>query len=319
MTTLFLSTWTVVHVVVPPEASQFYSERSAACVAFFFAPELGAVKSIAGLLRSRALQKSLRLVEGWESCSLKQAFLVIMKGLYLGEGSGSVKADKLIELARSGRLHFVDFPTDAQINARSKTDWLAKAIALSQTVWFAANILSRLAGKYQITPFEVLTTAYVCCGQFMAICWFRCPQDLQEKFTVKLREEDGDGPNEDDPSKLCVKGMSYSMAHVAFVICQTIFLSIHLAAWNYPFPTIAETWLWRAVSFATWILGTGYGCLVSLYRGSPVPPFLSGTIISLYTACRLAVLALALAALRQSPAGVYDRPSWGAYWGHIGA
>lgn len=106
-----------------------------------------------------------------------------------------------------------------------------------------------------------------------------------------------------------------------------LFAAIHLSAWNYPFPTKVEAWLWRADSI-TLFDGleirkkhessdgdsnesndnsdeeADYG------RWEIVFTIVPG--VTYYTA-RVLLVVLALASLRGAPQGIYDKASWTAY------
>lgn len=56
--------------------------------------------------------------------------------------------------------------------------------------------------------------------------------------------------------------MSDTIIILIAVFFLVIFVGIHLAAWNYPFASAAAAWIWRVLSFVTFILGLSYPILI---------------------------------------------------------
>jgi len=97
------------------------------------------------------------------------------------------------------------------------------------------------------------------------------------------------------------------------------FTGIHLAAWNYPFPSVAEVWMWRAAVLLLFVAGAVTVRIIELESHRAVLITISRVSLLVYLLCRIMTVVLAFAALRHSPAEVYQRPNWTAYWGHIGS
>lgn len=206
---------------------------------------------------------------------------------------------------------------------REKADWLAKGIAIFQALWFAATVVTRLVGIYQISLLEDMTIAYAACGLVMFICWFRCPQGLMESLQVPsdpgkrmAAYQDRDAP---DRSELDVHVLIDMIIFIIAAALLSVFVGIHLGAWHYPFPSIPEA-LWRAANLSGGVFGGNpfYTIMrLDLSRRMVDAAFKLNFLI--YILCRAIVFALALAAFRRSPASVYENASWSVYWGHVGA
>jgi hypothetical protein len=226
-------------------------------------------------------------------------------------------AGGFVDRVQSGNLLFHQLPQNSQIDARSKSDWLSKTIAICQALWFVSNTASRLVAGYEISLLEGLTTAYVFCGLVMFISWYQCPQDVKEKFDIQTQDNQTTNAGGDKRAK-GLKRISVTMLVLAAVIFLAIFTGIHLAAWNYPFASAAEARIWRVLSIATFILGLGYPVLLGFEEQIPsgMDEGLGVTMI-VYVFVRLGVTALAFIAFRHAPAGIYLTTSWPAYWVHI--
>lgn len=280
-------------------------------------PEVLSAIAVTHFVDAYVLRRAIRRIDGWGSCSLKQAFLVVIDGVCIDdEGSEPevLQRTRFVDLAQSGRIMFDYFPNGAEIDSRAKADWIAKLVAVLQATWFLATILSRIIGDLTVTPLEDITAASACCGLAAFLLFFRCPQDVQERFPIKLKAEDPRSGPRNTKTSGELPGLESSHTAILSIVVLAAFTGIHLAAWNYPFPSIVEIWMWRAAALSTFVTGAVF----IRFIGSLEVDFVLPGLIP-YTLCRLITFTLAFAAFRHSPAEVYQRPSWSAYWGHIGS
>jgi hypothetical protein len=322
LATLFLSTWTSMHVDIDTE--EFTVSRIVSFMIMgVLLPELGVMLSIMHLREALRLRQGLRSLPAsrnvnWGAWSLRQSFLVVLEGVEVVNPDGLhptiLKTPRLLQLAANDELRIDDFPDDAQIKARSRSDWLSKSIAICQVTWFAATIVSRLALGLSITLIEDVVSAYVFCGFLMMLFWWRCPQDVQETFQVRTRAKAA-GESRTRPTAIDEDKFAFGKATYVCLITLllSVFVGIHLAAWNYPFPTTAEAWSWRGTNVAALLLA-----LVTTWALSmDITTDFALIILLPYTLCRFAVCGLAFAALRHTPAGAFETPNWATYWAHI--
>jgi hypothetical protein len=280
-----------------------------------FMPEAMPAAAIHQLLDAGRLQSRLHSIRGWDSWALEQSFLVVKGGVKDRDSGGILTADGLVYLAEQCQqkhgtgIHIGMLPRKDDIGRRSKKSLLEKIIAGGQTLWFSTNIISRLVDGKQVTLLEDITMAYAFCGLISMIAWFRCPQDVEDPFEVDLK---GIGPltgrtqigpcNLEVLMKRCMSGL--------VIVSLLIVTGVHLGAWQYPFPTAAEAWIWRSCALITLPLG----CLIVYFRNRNV--FLAsctGLILA-----RLALCTVACTAFRRMPVSAFDTPDWSDYWGHIG-
>ncbi|KAM7208370.1 hypothetical protein V8F20_001348 [Naviculisporaceae sp. PSN 640] len=327
VSTLFLAIWVSSHPqpLKPSErGSWLYRKKVQDSLLYLFFPEAGAYIALEACFRSSKLHREMRQISGWEGFSLQQAFLVNgIKGLYQKLESSIIQGANFVKFAQSGRLDPNDFPTDDEIDDRNKSSAVLKAISLSQTLWFMVNMASRLKAGYQISPLEDLTVAHAFCGFIMFVAWFQCPQDVHRPFYVPFKDEVSPTPREYALSAKGYHNLSGRTRFVIVVVLFGIFTSIHLAAWNYPFATVAEAQIWRACSIMTFVLGLAL--FIALVYDDEIKESLgvdmSWSIVSsllLYGIIRIAILVVALISFRRAPAGIYDKPTWSAYWPHVG-
>ncbi|KAE9382077.1 hypothetical protein N431DRAFT_425588 [Stipitochalara longipes BDJ] len=312
LTTIFLSTWTSYHIDFVDSSTKTKILETTLSV---FIPEVMAAMALKEAINAWYFRKALRVIPGWERFSLKQAFLIQKGGVTL-QSQSLTKDNEFFDRARLGIISFHQFPQNSQIDARSKSDWLSKMIAICQALWFASNIASRLVARYEISLLEGLTTAYVFCGLVMFVSWYQCPQDIKEKFDLQTQ---GDQTTNASGEKRMggMKELSTTIFFLVAVFFLAIFTGIHLAAWNYLFASAAETWIWRILSIATFILGLGYLILGAFEDYFPKIDNGLAVVVLVYAFVRLGVTGLAFAAFRHAPAGIYLTTRWPAYWGHI--
>ncbi|KAI3396992.1 hypothetical protein diail_11319 [Diaporthe ilicicola] len=352
LTTIIFVVWTALHPDYHPSMP-----RAMWGVFIFFVPEAMPAGAFGQLIRARKLQRRLRGVPGWESWALKQSFLIVKKGVRDTASGEVLTASGLLELVQQrqqqrrrqrqqkdqqqgqGReeekhstgIRMGMLPDGDAIDRRSKKSWFEKIVAGGQALWFCANIVSRLAGGYQITPLEDMTVAYTCCGLIASVAWLRCPQDIEDPFEVDLGGAAAAAASVPDSLSVagggggggvCVGGGSpddLSDRFMSGMVCLVLglFTGIHLAAWRYPFPSAAEAWVWRCCSVATLPLGL----LVLSYGDRDIRRSRHWSLavtVPGYVLVRLALLTVAATAFRRMPLSVFDTPDWSDYWGHVG-
>ncbi|KAF4595458.1 hypothetical protein GQ602_001071 [Ophiocordyceps camponoti-floridani] len=212
------------------------------------------------------------------------------------------------------------FPSTRNINQRAKTDAMVKVLALLQALWFAANVIFRLVVGIGLSLLETMTVAYVLCGIFLFILWFAKPQGLEEPFDLPISMPAG--PKSPASERADPRSRAQVARLTTGILLVALFSATHLAAWNYPFPSVVETWLWRGSVIASWVLASlpvlNPVLPVSWYSspgwygsfGKRLIPFLATP----YLIARLITFALVFTAFRAVPSSVYEKPSWSSYW-----
>lgn len=310
LATIFFVVWTTIHIDYRQNVSRIMWG-----IAVFVMPEAMPAGALQQLLMARRLQKRLQGIRGWDSWSLEQSFLVVKNGIKDKESGDILTADRLIELAEKCQqkdhvcIHIDMLPQRDEISRRSKKSWFEKIVAGGQAVWFSANVISRVMGGYQVTLMEDVTMAYACCGLIAMAAWIRCPQDIEDPFEVVLRELDTAAGQRAGPSCNLQVLVDRCMSELV-ILSLLVVTGVHLAAWQYPFPSAVEAWIWRSCALSTLPLGSlvvYFSKMSSLKVTCP-----------LFAVARLALWTVACTAFRRMPVTAFDTPDWSNYWGHIG-
>jgi hypothetical protein len=181
-------------------------------------------------------------------------------------------------------------PTEEEIKDRSKSDWLAKTIALFQTLWFVMQCIARHIEKLPTTELEIVTLAYTAINVGMFIAWWDKPRNVDRPIRVfqKPVEKDvgksvgwfegmskvieGSQDDQVDLHDRVKVPMFYSgkpanwevyAADCITLVGGVVFGAVHCIAWSFDFPSHTERFLWRLSSIAI----TSVPVLLSLFIG----------------------------------------------------
>jgi len=97
-----------------------------------------------------------------------------------------INAKHINHLVRKG---YIDLPmiTTLEINDRSKSDSLAKFLAIMQVGWLAVQVVARAIQKLETTTLEITTLSFVVCTMGSFIAWYRKPYDVQTFTVLELK------------------------------------------------------------------------------------------------------------------------------------
>jgi hypothetical protein len=171
----------------------------------------------------------------------------------------------------------------ADIEDKSKADWLLKAIAVTQITWLIMNVWARAVTHLPVTQLEIATVAF----SLMAIatyasCWWkpkdvgqptlltrlpgsmaadnkRCFQSFFRRLLVPSESEyliqDLDRPRiHNDTIWMEGKPPMPQVMLVLMALSSIAFGGLHFLAWNFEFPSEAELVLWRVACITSAIL-----------------------------------------------------------------
>src|SRR5258707_2845652 len=102
----------------------------------------------------------------------------------------NVLTDELLEQLLSERR--IDFPTITvnEIDDKSKSDFLAKTIAILQSTWFILQCIARGIQGLSLTELELATLALASLNAITSVFWLRKPLGLQEPVKMKLKSRE---------------------------------------------------------------------------------------------------------------------------------
>ena len=239
---------------------------------------------------------------GYIQWTMREAFFADMGGFVLyaqGCDSFPLNAKQLHWLVVK---EHVDFPrvSDEEIWDKSKQDRLAKIITSFQIGFLVLQSIGRAAQKLAITTLELNTLAIVVCSVITSLTWLHKPSDVRTALPIHARSSaeeifgakswnqtpldfiDENGPGwsvnvqpfmrmPTVPSERPIQRIPndrfpmdpYGAQEYVLCFATLLFAAIHVAGWNFSFPTNIERILWRTASTilfgitaAFWILET---------------------------------------------------------------
>jgi hypothetical protein len=199
-------------------------------------------------------------------------------------------ADQLRLMRQANVIHRLPSISTHEITSKTKSDTLAKTIALLQTIWFLIQVITRASKRLPISQLEIATLAYIASALLIYILNWAKPQGVTtstEKncsHPINRREFDNlsigfgrvrgtkaikrlypqprwkeDGymchppPNDlifnFSPEWLKINSRVYfSYFNIALSLSGMVFGGIHLLAWDFIFPSYAESVVWKVAS-----------------------------------------------------------------------
>lgn len=193
-------------------------------------------------------------------------------------------ASNILALREAGLLTKLPSITQEEISDKSKSDGLIRAITVVQIVWMMVQIIVRASRNLTISQLEISVLAFASCAIVLYGLNWEKPKGVQvpyalmtyegeipRSFLPVLREQKR--PNsivkdfvdilnfvevdlEDNQLGAPIRndisyfnaGYSTNSDYVGLLIGSVIFGAIHLAAWNFVFPTSIEKTIWRIAS-----------------------------------------------------------------------
>ncbi|KUJ06551.1 uncharacterized protein LY89DRAFT_790414 [Mollisia scopiformis] len=339
---ILLCTYKVVHNNVCSENEHlaswrqwpFYRKRLRALgvmVLAIMSPEFISARAVSDWSESRSI--CLRMKAKGYYCSMVQAHFINMGGLATttSEGLALLRWESLPELMdRYGWSEVVEqLPSDVDIKDRSKTDSFTATLAIVQSLWLVLECIGRTVGGASISELELSTCAFVLCSLVSYGFWWNKPYDIEHRSVITFPESTqshvlkvvskhnltSDYNNdrvrfEDDRTYPDIFRLYswYIMASLAVLI-----VAIHLAAWNWLFPSHVELWLWRLSCLAVlpscallFIAGMGW-------TSDGHEAVFTLVAISVYMMSRLIIVVQIFLCFRKMPESVYTEVPW-SYW-----
>ena len=239
---------------------------------------------------------------GHSEWSMRQAFFADMGGYVLHAKDAQPFPLNAKQLHWLVTHKFVDYPTltDEEIWDKSKQDRIAKVITAFQIGYVVLQCIGRAAQRLAITTLELNTLAIVVCSLMTVTAWYHKPQDIRTPTPVYsergIHDIAGSTPWHQTPLDFIddnSPGWSvnvqpfmklpwipaerpiqripndrfptnpYGVQEYCLCFATLVFTAVHVAGWQFSFPTVLEQILWRAASMllfgitaAFWILET---------------------------------------------------------------
>lgn len=245
----------------------------------------------------------------------------------------ALQGSSVIDLLKDRSWTKPTLPSKAEILDKSKSDVLAKAIVTVQVLYFCASCVTRAARHLPLSLFELGTVGFAACSLVTYGFLFQKPRSVNTPFVMahfdhdiprqvedvltknqRLRRVENNPPDLDVPEVFGVQ-----IALFVGVFTATALGAIHLAGWNFEFPTEIDKWIWRASSVASVVFSmsflVGAWLLKSTYDSTTRVLVYGSTAI--YTISRLAIIVEMVRCLFYLPPEAFTA-TWTANMPHLG-
>jgi hypothetical protein len=214
-------------------------------------------------------------------------------------------AASILQLRTSRQLPKMPLISADDINDKSKTDSFARVVSVAQITWIVVQVLARVAKRLAVSQLEIAVVAFSSCAIMIYILQWKKPKSVLVPYTVLkfsgpipveiTREESiiretrsnlqilfgglhnaphslpqkigRPIPNDIVPESLARTNHEVDYLFLGLGLGSSLFGGIHVAAWNFTFPTKVELILWRVASiYSTVFFGLFIVLLISLYR-----------------------------------------------------
>jgi hypothetical protein len=330
--TIFACSWTIIHPNFPG-VDTWSSSRKGLCVIAIFLPKVLASLSLIEYCEVRKSFKTIKKSTNGQ-WSMSQLFFVYMGGVDLefDEGTENLgnechdlfnednKALKVFQAALDGNGTILNSETISgdDIEKRTKTNYLGKALACVQASWLVAQIIGRAIAKLPITSLEIVTVAYVVCALVTYCCWWHKPQDAEVTITVNCRnlkraEVLGQYCGEYDGSE-----REGSWERILLCVICSIFGAVHCIAWNFYFATFAESVIWKVAGVLTVVIPFAFASsfVNEGFQGRSLGAILFIALLS-YIPLRLYLIIEPFIAFRSVPVGIFYTINWSSLIPHV--
>jgi hypothetical protein len=235
--------------------------------------------------------------------------------------------------------------TEKDIHDRSKSDTFTKAFAFIQCAWLVTQCITRAAVGLPLAELELMTLAFIIAALVMYGLWWHKPFDVQRATMLvcpherasEVRSQLGNlktrkqwrQKNVTNVEDYFMGIFSYSTDNfptsLLFITVGTVMSSLHLAAWNWDFPSSTIRIIWRVFSVAaTCGFPALYFGVITIHLIRYDNEFLNSFLLVLllsnfptYIISRLVLIFLAIYCFSSMPAAVYETTGWNTIFPHF--
>ncbi|KAG9316867.1 hypothetical protein JVU11DRAFT_2943 [Chiua virens] len=339
--TLLICVWHAIHPPLPLPCWKWYrilKSRFRFMLVTFITPEVTIASAIEEWCKVKRVTKDAR-DSGCEWWTGTHSHFVLNGGFVLCDGTGlrEIKVDEFLQLWSAKEL-INPMITEAEIEDRSSSNGLAKALLFIQLSWFMIQVLVRVVYQFVVTLIELDTVCMAFLTLPLIFCWWKKPFCAARPHIFYKRDATGHSSPEvltkandsqqlppeefvtitserdDDDFLFPTAGSSF----VPLCVTWVIFGALHLVAWDYEFPTVPEKFLWRMASLALAASPIVYLLPVIMRNGREDTKILCLIFVMLIgITSRLLLVAIMLASLRSLPSSAYQIPPWTTYIPHL--
>ena len=253
-------------------------------------------------------------------------------GIQLPSTHGGIEESRLSTLTSGSSSEWIDqLPkiSESQIDSLTKSDTFAKLATSVQTLWFAIQVISRLAQHKATTLLEISTMAYVTCAIIAYVAWWKKPQGCSTPLFIECSSQRFPalrpgihnntfeffwvGHSLPDP-----KPYVLSQDRPVFWIVCTMYGAIHTVYWNAFLPSKIESWMWRASCLYCLVFATLFSIpFLVLKMKFPQEYWFLSLLAWPYGFARIFMIVEAFVSLRTLPHSAYDSIEWSNFVPHI--
>lgn len=175
-----------------------------------------------------------------------------------------LNAAQMAESRELGIINSLPSITSEEIDDKSKSDFVVKSLAVGQISWLVIEVITRTVLHKPSSQLEIMTIAIAACSIITYLMQLFRPRDVSTPTTIHAQR----GPTLAELKKIALVGPAYAwrgrpyyampnnaanknLAAPGTIIGGVVVGAIHVAAWNFEFPTEIERDLWRAASLVT--------------------------------------------------------------------
>ncbi|KDR72691.1 hypothetical protein GALMADRAFT_101853 [Galerina marginata CBS 339.88] len=184
--TIFACTWISVHpnIPAPGQKGWLILQRVEYMLWTAFAPEIMLFWAIKQWRGARTVAQTYKK-RGW---TVTHGHFLQMGGFMLyedGKPQGVLSLTLLNSLLEEGCIEFPTI-TREEILDRSKSDALAKCVAVGQLLWFVVQAVARLSCHLPIAELELITLSFCVFTAFLYFFWWEKPLNVQTTVPVNI-------------------------------------------------------------------------------------------------------------------------------------
>ena len=265
-------------------------------------------------------------------------------------------AEQLYLCREIGLIEKLPDVTEGDIEDQSKSDFFVKALTATQLLWFIIQLIGWIVEKLAISQLEITVLAAAACSVLTYIFQLSKSKDIVTPMYIRAARY----PTAEEMHIIASNGcFSYgcflygfpraalyvpeNSVHkclpdidqviifgIAATVSASLFGALHLLAWNFNFPSVAEMWVWRICSLVITtlplilitvniaLLPFGMVARTTDIRGVRVSlqAALLGLAAAAFTGCRIAILVETFRTLAYLDRSAF-RATWSTWSGDI--
>lgn len=264
--------------------------------------------------------------------------------------------------------------SDADVADKSHADIITKLLAIVQSGWLIVDSITRKARGLSISQLELATMGFIVCALAMYGFWWHKPFNVERRHVVvKLacpeeQRSDARARADSEPEPVCslggrvtdlseeeflslivkfedgdfgdrfhptAKSIAPFLPSAAMYATGAFFSAVHLAAWNWRFPSPLARTLWRSAATAALVTSFSPFWMYPLFflteafqeraitLGEKIVEVVAISMAvllpSVYVISRITILVLTFYCFAAMPESAYERVQWTAFIPHFGS